>query len=141
MSEMSVSKEYALGDMMSITTRLDYPANIAGIKIRYRNEDPPGNELVLEEGQTHEGHFVGTFHSHTGPYLSGEVTVQRRIGTDLAPGVYVLESVRLITAGGKGLEAEGAPIGDRIRILSEPEDIPRISRWSYEGGPTPSQPA
>ena len=63
-----------------------------------------------------------------GPYLNGEVTLETTVSPMQRPGTYLLDSIKLLTAGQKEIFVQEVP-EDRIRILPEPTDPPHIDRW------------
>ena len=129
-------REYVAGDEITITTTLEHEANIAGITVSYHSESEPHatyGALVLSKGRTDTSRSV---YDHSvavqGPYLNGEVTLTTTVSPMQRPGTYLLDSIKLLTAGQKEIFVPEVP-EDRIRILPEPTDPPHIDRWEVGG--------
>ena len=67
-----------------------------------------------------------------GPYLKGEVTLENTVSPMQRPGTYLLDFIKLLTAGHKEIFVPEIP-EDRIRILPEPTDPPHIDWWEVGG--------
>jgi hypothetical protein len=129
-------KEFVAGDKIAITAMIEYQANIAGITVSYHSENEPHasyGALALSKGSTHIGRSpYDQSVSLPGPYLKGEVTLETTVSPMQRPGTYILDSIKLLTAGHKEIFAREIP-EDRIRILPEPTDPPHIERWEVGG--------
>jgi hypothetical protein len=129
-------REFVAGDKITITTKLEHEANIAGVIAYYRSEEEPGGSYVsfeLSKGQTDIRGSSGEQSAPLpGPYLKGEVTLETTVGPRQRPGTYRLESIKLLTAGHKEIFVPEVP-EDRIRILPEPTEPPRIDKWEVGG--------
>jgi hypothetical protein len=126
-------REYIAGDKITITTTLEHEANIAGITVSYHSESEPHatyGALVLSKGSRIDFNESPWDLSapFPGPYLNGEVTLETTVTPMQRPGTYLLDSIKLLTAGHKEILVQEVP-DDRIRILSEPTDPPHIDRW------------
>jgi hypothetical protein len=126
-------RKFVAGDKITITTTLEHEANIAGITVSYHSESEPHasyGALVLSKGRRTDisespWDLSAPF---PGPYLNGEVTLETTVTPMQRPGTYLLDSIKLLTAGHKEILVQEVP-DDRIRILSEPTDPPHIDRW------------
>ena len=125
-------RKFVAGDQITITTTLEHEANIAGITVSYHSESEPHatyGALVLSKGRTDTSRSV---YDHSvavqGPYLNGEVTLTTTVSPVQRPGTYVLDSIKLLTAGHKEILVQEVP-DDSIRILPEPTEPPHIDRW------------
>jgi hypothetical protein len=129
-------REFVAGDKISITTTIEHEANIAGITAHYHSENEPHatyGALTLSKGTTVLGRSPWDQSAPLpGSYLSGEVTLETTVSPIQRPGTYVLDSIRLLTAGHQEIFVEEVP-EDRICILPEPTDQPYIDRWEVGG--------
>ena len=129
-------REFVAGDKIAITTTLEHEANIAGITVSYHSENEPHasyGALVFSQGSTDIGRSpYDQSVSLPGPYLNGEVTLEATVSPMQRPGTYLLDSIKLLTAGQKEIFVREIP-EDRIRILPEPTDPPHINRWEVGG--------
>jgi hypothetical protein len=125
-----------VGDKIAITTTLEHEANIAGITVSYHSENEPHasyGALVFSKGSTDVGRSpYDQSVSLPVPYLNGEVTLEATVSLMQRPGTYLLDFIKLLTAGQKKIFVREIP-EDRIRILPEPTDPPHINRGEVGG--------
>ena len=126
-------REYIAGDKITITTTLEHEANIAGITASYHSESEPHatyGALVLSKGRKidYSESPWDLSAPFPGPYLNGEVTLETTVTPMQRPGTYLLDSIKLLTAGHKEILVQEVP-EDLIHILPEPTDPPSIVRW------------
>jgi hypothetical protein len=130
------TREFMAGDKITITTRLEHEANIAGITVHYHSENEPHatyGALELSKGRAETRPTAWDMSApFPGPYLKGEVTLETTVSPMQRPGTYRLDSIKLLTAGHKEILVQEVP-EDRIRILPEPTDPPHIDRWEVGG--------
>ena len=125
-------REFVTGDKIILTATLVHEANVAGITVSYRSENEPHasyGTLELSQGSTHVG--ISTFDQSVplpSPYLNGEVTLETIVSPWQRPGIYFLESIKLLTAGHREIVVQEVP-EHRIRILPEPTYSPHIDQW------------
>jgi hypothetical protein len=125
-------REFTTGDKISITTTINHPAHIAGIRVLYRNEDDASRYLAFVKGQT-ERIDPNASAPLPEPYLNGRQVLETTVYPGLKPGTYVLSSVEYVTAGRKWLLLNQGLPEERLRILPEPNDPPSISGWEVQG--------
>jgi hypothetical protein len=125
-------REFKAGDKITIKTTLEHEANIAGITVSYHSENEPHasyGALVFSKGTTDIG--TSPYDQSMpleGPYLNGEVTLETTVSPMQRPGTYLLDSIKLLTAGQKEIYVKEVP-EHRIRILPETTKPPYIDRW------------
>jgi hypothetical protein len=125
-------QEFITGDKIRITTTIDHPANIAGIRVLYQNEDDTSTYLGFVKGET-EQFDPNVSTPLQGPYLNGTQDLETTVYSGLKPGTYVLSSVEYVTAGRKRLLLNQGLPEQRLRILPEPDDPPAINEWEVRG--------
>ena len=132
-------REFVAGDKITITTTLEHKANIADITVTYHSENEPHalyGVLTLSKGSTDIGRSAWDQSGPSpGPYLKGELTLETTVSPMQRPGTYLLDSIKLLTAGHKEIFVQEVP-EDRICILPEPTDPPHIDRWEVNTKPS-----
>jgi len=128
---------FVTGDKITVTTRVEHAANIAGIAVYYRLENnPQGHAIAFTKGATRIGSGSEQSKPLPGPYIEGEVKLENVVYPRQRPGVYHLESVSLITAGHQQIVVQEELPADSIRILPEPADPPYFERLEVAGPET-----